>query len=73
MKSFLGKSAMFSRSPGPGIQLERAILCFNCETVSEQYKDGNCRHCGSSSTVNLSRIIPRPSLPVDIIDPARRA
>ena len=57
----------------PGIQLEHASLCFDCETVFPNPVNGRCPHCGSSSTRPLAGIIAQPRLGSDVIDPARRA
>jgi len=57
----------------PGIQLEHASLCFDCETVFPNPVNGRCPHCGSASTRPLAGIIELPHLNTDVVDSARRA
>ncbi|BBO74432.1 hypothetical protein DSCW_18490 [Desulfosarcina widdelii] len=56
----------------PGIQLEHASLCFDCETVFPNPVSGRCPHCGSASTRPLAYIIEQPRLGIDVVDSARR-
>jgi len=57
----------------PGIQLEHASLCFDCETVFPNPVNGRCPHCGSASTRPLAGILEQPRLDIDVVDSARRA
>jgi predicted Zn-ribbon and HTH transcriptional regulator len=60
-------------APRPGIQLERAMFCTNCETVSHHIaRGGRCPHCESTSIMPLARWIPSQPLVSSIVDPARR-
>ena len=68
-------TSSFSKTIGtatPGIQLERAVLCFDCETVAERCQNGRCPHCGSASTRPLASIIEQPQLVPGVVDSARR-
>ena len=57
----------------PGIQLERAMFCGNCETVSDiSGSRGRCPHCQSESVTPLSGFIARTRLQTHIIDTAAR-
>ena len=56
----------------PGIQLEHASLCFDCETVFPNPVNGRCPHCGSASTRPLASILEQPRLGSDVIDSAKR-
>lgn len=59
----------------PGIQLERAILCNNCETltdISQLAEGGRCPHCESIAIAPIANWINRPDLVPRIIDTARR-
>ena len=57
----------------PGIQLERAMFCGNCETVSDiAGSRGRCPHCQSESVTPLSGFIARTRLQTHIIDTAAR-
>ena len=38
------------------IPLQQAVLCANCEVVSDS-KNGHCIVCGSPSLLNLARIL----------------
>lgn len=38
------------------VPLQQAVLCANCEVVSDG-KDGRCVVCGSSSLLNLARVL----------------
>jgi hypothetical protein len=38
------------------VPLQQAVLCANCEVVSDS-KDGRCVVCGSSSLLNLARVL----------------
>ena len=42
------------------IPLQQAVLCANCEVVSDS-KNGHCIVCGSPSLVNLARVLDGPS------------
>jgi hypothetical protein len=42
------------------IPLQQAVLCANCEVVSES-KNGHCVVCGSPSLVNLARVLDGPN------------
>jgi len=56
-----------------GIQLERAIFCGNCETVSDVATGkGHCPHCASMAVTPLSGFLCRPRLNAAILDTARR-
>lgn len=66
-------SFAFVENRKPGIQLEHASLCFDCETVFPNPVNGCCPHCGSASTRPLAGIIEQPRLDIDVVDSARRA
>lgn len=38
------------------IPLEQAVLCANCDVVSDS-KNGHCMVCGSPSLLNLARVL----------------
>jgi hypothetical protein len=38
------------------VRLQRAVLCANCEVISEGL-NGHCAGCGSQSLLRLSRIL----------------
>jgi len=43
--------------PSPNlIRLERAVLCANCEVISET-KNGRCAACGSQAILGLCRVL----------------
>lgn len=46
-------------SPKNLIRLQSAVLCANCEVVSEG-TNGQCAACGSQALLNLSRILGGP-------------
>lgn len=46
------------QSPVEVIPLEVAVLCVDCEMVT-QSKQGHCLHCGSFSLLNLAGILNR--------------
>lgn len=59
----------------PGIQLERAILCNNCETLSDVaslLNSGKCPYCGSIAVAPIANWLQRPALIPRIVDTARR-
>lgn len=56
----------------PGIPLERAMFCADCETVDDHTRNGRCPHCGSNSVVPIARWIFQPMLNDRVVDPARR-
>lgn len=41
------------------ITLQNAVLCANCDVISES-RNGHCIACGSPSLVSLSRVLGRP-------------
>jgi hypothetical protein len=42
------------------IPLQQAVLCANCEVISDS-KNGHCIVCGSPSLLNLARVLDSPS------------
>ena len=42
------------------IPLQQAVLCANCEVVSDS-KNGHCIVCGSPSLLNLARVLSGPN------------
>lgn len=38
------------------VRLEKAVLCANCELISEGL-NGHCACCGSQSLLNLNRVL----------------
>lgn len=44
------------------IPLQQAVLCANCEVVSDS-KNGHCIVCGSPSLLNLARVLDGTSRP----------
>ena len=42
------------------IPLQQAVLCANCEVVSDS-RNGHCIVCGSASLVNLARVLDGPA------------
>ena len=42
------------------IPLQQAVLCANCEVISDS-KNGHCVVCGSPSLLNLARVLDGPS------------
>ena len=38
------------------VRLQKAVLCANCELISEGI-NGHCASCGSQSLLNLSRVL----------------
>ncbi len=40
------------------ITLHSAVLCANCDVISES-RNGHCVACGSPSLINLSRVLDR--------------
>jgi hypothetical protein len=38
------------------VRLQEAVLCANCEVISEG-RNGHCAGCGSQSLLNLSRVL----------------
>lgn len=38
------------------VRLEKAVLCANCEVISEGL-NGHCACCGSQSLLNLNRVL----------------
>lgn len=42
--------------PGNLIPLQQAVLCANCEVISDS-KNGHCMVCGSPSLLNLARVL----------------
>ena len=58
MKRIKDKGIPEMRKAGGILRLQRAALCVNCEHISEA--DGNrCPQCGSTSLLNLARILNR--------------
>ena len=47
-----------SLHPGGIVHLNRAVLCVNCEYVSDATGE-NCPRCGSPSLLSLARILNR--------------
>jgi len=45
--------------PGNLIPLQQAVLCANCEVISDS-KNGHCMVCGSTSLLNLARVLDGP-------------
>lgn len=41
------------------IPLQQAVLCANCEVISDS-KNGHCIVCGSPSLLNLARVLDGP-------------
>jgi hypothetical protein len=39
------------------IRLERAVLCANCEVISNETYDGCCSACGSRALMSVSRLL----------------
>ncbi len=57
-------------SPKNLIRLQSAVLCANCEVVSEG-TNGHCAACGSQALLSLSRILGGPlttPMPFDFAD-----
>jgi hypothetical protein len=57
-------------SPKNLIHLQSAVLCANCEVVSEG-TNGHCAACGSQALLSLSRFLGGPlasSMPYDFAD-----
>jgi hypothetical protein len=50
------------------VPLQQAVLCANCEVVSDS-KDGRCVVCGSSSLLNLARVLDGSNHRVERIRP----
>lgn len=42
------------------IPLQQAVLCANCEVISDS-KNGHCIVCGSPSLLNLARVLSGPT------------
>lgn len=42
------------------IPLQKAVLCANCEVISDS-RNGHCIVCGSPSLLNLARVLDAPS------------
>lgn len=42
------------------IPLQQAVLCANCEVISDS-RNGHCIVCGSPSLLNLARVLDRPN------------
>jgi len=38
------------------VRLQKAVLCTNCEVISEG-RNGHCAGCGSQSLLSLSRVL----------------
>ncbi len=75
LKSIFGRRR--SEWTRPGIQLERAMFCTQCEIISDLVihkasAGGRCPLCGSRSILPLSRWIERPQLADHVVDSGRR-
>ncbi len=46
------------------IPLQQAVLCANCEVVSDS-KNGHCIVCGSPSLLSLARVLNGPNRKMD--------
>jgi len=53
-------SAVRALVPRNLIPLQQAVLCANCEVVSDS-KNGHCIVCGSPSLLNLARVLDEPN------------
>jgi hypothetical protein len=42
------------------IPLSEAVLCVDCETVTQRIREGRCSHCGSHSVMHLSVALQGP-------------
>ncbi len=42
------------------IPLQKAVLCANCEVISDS-KNGHCIVCGSPSLLSLAQVLDRPN------------
>lgn len=43
----------------PSIQLDRAVLCGNCDSIFEAERDQRCPACGSEQGMSLGRALNR--------------
>ncbi|MGE5204466.1 MAG: hypothetical protein ACM3PW_02555 [Chlamydiota bacterium] len=57
-------SAMRLFVPRNLIPLQQAVLCANCEVVSDS-KNGHCIVCGSPSLLNLARVLSGRNRPAE--------
>ncbi len=55
------------------IPLHHAVLCANCDVISES-RNGHCLACGSPSLISLSRVLSRRRMvETDVLRVYRRA
>jgi hypothetical protein len=49
-----------SKAFAGAIPLNEAVLCVDCQTITQRIREGRCGHCGSDSVMHLSIALQGP-------------